>query len=60
MRDDGAEERRIFKISGRIGDRCLPRMDVPVSQFTNMNWVSEHWGLEAHSARTRPPSPGTQ
>ena len=21
---------------------------MPVSQFGNMNWVSEHWGLEAH------------
>lgn len=48
VRDDGAEERRIYKISGRIGDRCLRRIDVPVSQFNNMNWVSEHWGLEAH------------
>jgi hypothetical protein len=48
VRDDGAEEKRIYKISGRIGDRCLPTIDVPVSQFNNMNWVSEHWGLEAH------------
>ena len=48
IRDDGAEEKRIYKISGRIGDRCLPTIDVPVSQFNNMNWVSEHWGLEAH------------
>ena len=37
VRDDGAEEKRIYKISGRIGDRCLPRIDVPVSQFNNMN-----------------------
>jgi hypothetical protein len=48
VRDDGAEEKRIYKISGRIGDRCLPTIDVPVSQFNNMSWVSEHWGLEAH------------
>ncbi len=48
VRDDGAEERRIYKISGRIGDRCLPRIDVPANQFNNMNWVSENWGLEAH------------
>jgi len=48
VRDDGAEEKRIYKISGQIGDRCLPMIDVPVSQFNNMNWVSEHWGLEAH------------
>jgi hypothetical protein len=48
VRDDGAEEKRIYKISGYIGDRCLPRIDVPISQFTSMNWVSEHWGLEAH------------
>ncbi len=48
VRDDGAEEKRIFKIAGRIGERCLPKIDVPVSQFNSMNWVSEHWGLEAH------------
>ena len=48
VRDDGAEEKRIYKISGRIGDRYLPRIDVVASQFNNMNWVSEHWGLEAH------------
>jgi hypothetical protein len=48
VRDDGAEEKRIYKISGRIGDRCLPTIDVPVSHFSNMTWVSEHWGLEAH------------
>ena len=48
VRDDGAEEKRIYKISGQIGYRCLPRIDVLASQFTNMNWVSEHWGLEAH------------
>jgi hypothetical protein len=48
VRDDGAEEKRIYKISGRIGDRCLPTIDVPVNQFNSMNWVSEHWGLEAH------------
>ena len=48
LRDDGAEERRIYKIAGRIGDRHLPKIDVPVSQFPSMNWVSEYWGLEAH------------
>lgn len=46
--DDGAEQRRIFKVSGRTGERRLPTVDVPTSQFNNMNWVSELWGLEAH------------
>ena len=48
LRDDGAEERRIYKVGGRIGDWHLPKIDVPVSQFSSMNWVSELWGLEAH------------
>ena len=46
--DDGAEQGRIYKISGRIGDRRLPTVDVEVSRFVGMNWVSELWGLEAH------------
>jgi hypothetical protein len=48
VRDDGAEQTRIYKISGRIGDSCLPKVDVPVSQFSSMSWVAEHWGLAAH------------
>ncbi len=48
--DDGVEQSRIFKVSGQVGERRLPTVDVPVSQFTSMNWVTELWGLEAHVA----------
>jgi hypothetical protein len=48
VRYDGAEEKRSYKISGSAGGRCLPTINVPVSQFSSMHWVSEHWGLEAH------------
>lgn len=50
VRDDGAEEKRIYKISGWIGELYLPKIDVPVSQFHSLNWVSENWGLKAHIA----------
>ena len=48
VRDDGAEEKRIYKIAGWMGEKPLPTIDVSISQFNSMNWVSEQWGLETH------------
>lgn len=48
VRDDGAEKTRMYRVSGSIGERPLPRAIVPASQFANLNWIGENWGLEAH------------
>ena len=47
VKDDGAETRRIYRLSGRTGERELPPAEVPASRFGAMNWVPEHWGLSA-------------
>jgi hypothetical protein len=47
IRDDGAEVRRIYKISGKAGEKPLPRAEVAASHFQSMGWVSEAWGLSA-------------
>jgi hypothetical protein len=45
VRDDGAETRRIYKISGEAGRKALGRVEVPAASFGAMNWVSDAWGL---------------
>jgi hypothetical protein len=45
IKDDGAEARRIYRLSGRTGERDLPPAEVPAARFRAMNWVPEHWGL---------------
>jgi hypothetical protein len=47
-RDDGAEKSMYFAIEGELvsGER-LPRVLVPTSEFSAMNWVVEHWGTRA-------------
>ena len=47
VRDDGADVRRIYKISGNTKEKTLPRAEVPAAQFQGMNWVSDVWGLSA-------------
>ncbi|MDP9475895.1 MAG: DUF927 domain-containing protein [Actinomycetota bacterium] len=47
IRDDGAETRRIYKVSGRAGGKPLVRVEVPAASFGAMNWVSDAWGLAA-------------
>ena len=44
-RDDGAEARRFFTISGRTatGAMLIP-VDVPADEFAGMNWVTGAWG----------------
>jgi hypothetical protein len=47
IKDDGAEERRLYRISGEAGDRQLPEVEVSAGQFGSMSWTSEKWGLSA-------------
>ena len=47
VRDDGADVRRIYKITGNSREKTLPRAEVPAAQFGGMNWVSDVWGLSA-------------
>jgi hypothetical protein len=47
VRDDGAEVRRIYRLEGEAGGKCLPKVEVPATQFSSMNWVSDKWGLSA-------------
>ena len=47
VRDDGAETRRIYKVSGDAGGQRLPLVEVPAASFGAMNWVSDAWGLAA-------------
>ncbi|MBX6764770.1 MAG: hypothetical protein IRY88_14005 [Rubrobacteraceae bacterium] len=47
VRDDGAESRRIYRLSGETKARRLPEVEVPAAQFAAMNWVPEKWGLSA-------------
>lgn len=47
IRDDGAEVRRVYRLSGKARDRLLPTTDVPAAQFGGMNWTSDRWGLAA-------------
>jgi hypothetical protein len=48
IRDDGADARRYFTISGRTADECeLPVIDVLAEQFSNMGWITGEWGNRA-------------
>ena len=47
IRDDGAETKRVYRLSGKAGDKMLPEVDVPAVQFSGMNWTSDKWGLAA-------------
>jgi hypothetical protein len=47
VRDDGAETKRIYRLEGEAASKPLPQVEVPAAQFSNMNWVSDKWGLSA-------------
>ncbi len=47
VRDDGADVRRLYKLSGKAAGGPLPRVEVPAASFGAMNWVSDAWGLSA-------------
>ncbi|MGG3887332.1 bifunctional DNA primase/polymerase [Brevibacillus panacihumi] len=48
IRDDGVTEDRTFRIEGVLsGARPLSPVDVPATEFINMNWVLNHWGITA-------------
>ncbi len=47
VRDDGAEIRRVYRLTGETKSGALPPADVPPAGFSGMNWVSEAWGLKA-------------
>ncbi len=47
IRDDGANTRRLYKITGEAGGRSLPCVEIPAASFGAMNWVADSWGLAA-------------
>jgi hypothetical protein len=48
LRDDGAEQVRVFAIEGTLSTgEPLPRVEVPADRFSNMAWVAEKWGTRA-------------
>ncbi|MGF1582780.1 MAG: DUF3854 domain-containing protein [Gemmataceae bacterium] len=45
MYDDGAEEKGYFWIEGTLaGGHPLRRIDVPIAEFSTLNWVTSEWG----------------
>jgi hypothetical protein len=48
IRDDGAEQVAIFKVSGSLATgEVLPTKDIPAALFTGMTWVSAAWASRA-------------
>jgi hypothetical protein len=47
VRDDGAETRRVYKVTGESDGRPLLRTEVPATRFGRMEWISDAWGLSA-------------
>lgn len=46
LRDDGAEQRLTFTITGSLEDgRPLPPLAVPAEKFAGMNWITAGWGV---------------
>ena len=45
--DDGAETRRLYRISGEAGGVTLSPVDVPATDFGSMGWVAPAWGMKA-------------
>lgn len=44
--DDGAETRRVFVVTGRVGDTPLPPLRVPAERFATLAWTAE-WAPRA-------------
>jgi hypothetical protein len=47
IKDDGAEAKRWYRITGKAGEKTLPAVVVPASNFAVMNWVADAWGVDA-------------
>ncbi len=47
VRDDGAEQRRVFTIDARIVRGAPRQFDLPAERFAAMNWPIEHLGVGA-------------
>src|SRR5215208_803073 len=43
VKDDGAEVRRIYRVTGETKDQRLPAAEVPAAQFGGMSWIPEAW-----------------
>lgn len=55
-RDDGAEVRRHYVVTGRLQDgTALPEAAVPADRFPAMNWTSSAWGPARSSTPGRGP-----
>ncbi len=50
VRDDGAETRRIYRISGEADGKTLPKVEIPAAGFGAMGWVPDAWGVAARFA----------
>lgn len=47
VRDDGAEQARYFEIEGELySGRKLPKVVIPASEFSALNWVTTQWGAD--------------
>ena len=47
IRDDGAEAKRVYRLTGEARGKPLPKVDVSATQFGAMNWIADGWGLAA-------------
>ncbi|MDI6894843.1 MAG: primase C-terminal domain-containing protein [Bacillota bacterium] len=48
LRDDGAEQTRVFAIQGALSTNApLPCVEVPAERYSGMGWVTEKWGTRA-------------
>ena len=47
IRDDGADARRVYRLTGETKAGPLPPAEVPAGRFGAMTWVSDAWGLAA-------------
>ncbi len=47
IRDDGAEQTRYFELEGELeSGRRLPKITIPASEFSGLNWVTTQWGAD--------------
>jgi hypothetical protein len=47
-RDDGVDQSKFFHIIGREENGTpLPEVEIPVSEFDKLNWITENWDVRA-------------
>jgi hypothetical protein len=47
-KDDGIEPQHYFAIEGQLASgESLPRVFIPASSFSSLNWVVSNWGIQA-------------